>query len=206
MFVSRNSKSEKKEQFCFLFWFSRQTIQEWTSFNIKKWTTCSKLTKTALNNTSLPTLLQAANNIEQYWYAWFRLNNVAQHRQQQRTTLSAKYCSALLPSTWNNLFIFLLCSISHIPYRTMHAEMRYNLTYADKKLSNSRNVPNKCLSQDNSSFLTSSLLSNTLKNLFMMSLVACSIKKFRFKKATKGRKRSCFFTPPCWQQVSSIEL
>jgi hypothetical protein len=54
--------------------------------------------KTGLNNVLLPTLFTVVNNIEQYCYTWFRLNNIVQYCWQVWTTWAAKHCSILLSS------------------------------------------------------------------------------------------------------------
>jgi hypothetical protein len=56
------------------------------------------LTKTGLNNALLPTLFTVVNNIEQYCYTRFRLNNIVQYCWQVWTTWAAKHCSILLSS------------------------------------------------------------------------------------------------------------
>jgi hypothetical protein len=61
------------------------------------------LMKTGLNNVLLPTLFIAVNNIEQYCYTRFRLNNIVQHCWQVWTTWAAKHCSVLLS---NGLGVF----------------------------------------------------------------------------------------------------
>jgi hypothetical protein len=52
----------------------------------------------SMNNVLLPTLFTVVNNIEQYCYTRFRLNNIVQHCWQVATTWAAKHCSILLSS------------------------------------------------------------------------------------------------------------
>jgi hypothetical protein len=54
------------------------------------------LMKTGLNNVVLLTLFTVVNNIEQYCYTRFRLNNIVQYCWQLWTTWAAKHCSVLL--------------------------------------------------------------------------------------------------------------
>jgi hypothetical protein len=61
------------------------------------------LMKTGLNNVLLPTLFIVVNNIEQYCYTRFRLNNIVQYCWQVWTTWAAKHCSVLLS---NGLGVF----------------------------------------------------------------------------------------------------
>jgi hypothetical protein len=56
------------------------------------------LMKTGLNNVLLPKLFTVVNNIEQYCYTRFRLNNTVQYCWQVWTTWAAKHCSILLSS------------------------------------------------------------------------------------------------------------
>jgi hypothetical protein len=56
------------------------------------------LMKTGLNNVLLPTLFTAVNNIEQYCYTRFSINNIVQFCWQVWTTWAAKHCSILLNS------------------------------------------------------------------------------------------------------------
>jgi hypothetical protein len=64
------------------------------------------LMKTRLNNALLPTLFTVVNNIEQYCYTRFRLNNIVRYCWQMWTTWAAKHCSILLSS---GLGVFLPC-------------------------------------------------------------------------------------------------
>jgi hypothetical protein len=57
------------------------------------------LLKTGLNNVFLPTLFIVVNNIEQYCYTRFRLNNIVQYCWQVWTTWAAKHCLSLFSTT-----------------------------------------------------------------------------------------------------------
>jgi hypothetical protein len=56
------------------------------------------LMKTGLNNVVRPTLFTIVNNIEQYCYTRFRLNNIVQYCWQVWTMWAAQHCSILLNS------------------------------------------------------------------------------------------------------------
>jgi hypothetical protein len=67
------------------------------------------LMKTGLDNVLLPTLFIAVNNIEQYCYTRFRLDNIVQYCWQVWTMWAAKHCSVLLS---NGLGVF--CRVDYL--------------------------------------------------------------------------------------------
>jgi hypothetical protein len=73
------------------------------------------LMKTGLNNVLLPTLFTLVNNIEQYCYTRFRLNDIVQYCWQVWTTWAAKHWSILLS---NGLGVFCrVCMAGVAPIR-----------------------------------------------------------------------------------------
>jgi hypothetical protein len=82
------------------------------------------LMKTGLNNALLPTLFTVVNNIEQYCYTRFRLNNIVQYCWQVWTTWAAKHYS-ILQSCWTAgsafFAVYVLDNACHWSSRTSYS-------------------------------------------------------------------------------------
>jgi hypothetical protein len=100
------------------------------------------LMKTGLNSASLPTLFTVVNNIEQYCYTRFRLNNVVQYCWQVWTTWAAKHCSILLNS---GLGVF--CRVCFIPFsrdRSTIEQTQIENSWSRATTSAAKSKPDNC--------------------------------------------------------------
>ena len=108
--------------------------ENYLSSNIhrKKWTTCSGLMKTAMNNVLLPTLFNVVNNIVQHCWAWISLqsgvtmlNNIVDNIEQCGQQNIVHCCFHQARTIFCCVYMFVASSRFHVFSLKTQCKIRY---------------------------------------------------------------------------------